>query len=123
LENFLLFVYFVIPPRLDAMDPTICLTVTGAAVAKSFKEAVQAYTATAPRRPKLLGILASSNAPSRRYAEWTKKACEAVGIEYVLLELCKDGDATAGQGEVEESILAANVDASVNGIMVYVSPH
>ena len=72
-------------------------------------------------RPKLVGLLANSSAPSRAYAQWTAKACEAVGIEYELREVGnKEGDeGTAEQGEVEEAILDANADPSIHGIMVY----
>ena len=54
-----------------AMEAPICRTITGATVAKPFKDAIAKETLT--RRPKLLGVLASSNAPSRYYAEWTQK--------------------------------------------------
>ncbi|GAA6022170.1 hypothetical protein JCM11491_005114 [Sporobolomyces phaffii] len=102
---------------------TTAVTVTGEQIAKPFRAAIQATTSSLNPRPKLVGILANSNAPSRAYASWTAKACEAVGIEYELREVgvVKEGrdQGTAEQGEVEEAILGANEDESVNGIMVY----
>ena len=102
---------------------TTAVTVTGEQIAKPFRSAIQNTTSSLSPRPKLVGILANSNAPSRAYASWTAKACEAVGIEYELREvgIVKEGkeEGTAEQGEVEEAILGANEDDSVNGIMVY----
>lgn len=105
-----------------------CTTVTGEAVAKPFRAAIQAATKdlSPSARPKLVGLLANSNPPSRAYAQWTAKACEAVGIAYELREVghgAHDGgegeQEEASQGDVEEAILAANEDPNVHGIMVY----
>ncbi|BGO98987.1 Methylenetetrahydrofolate dehydrogenase [NAD(+)] [Rhodotorula toruloides] len=106
-------------------DPTAisCVTVLGEHIAKPFRTAIQEATSKLAQKPKLVGILANSGAPSRAYANWTAKACEAVGIEYELREvgIVAEGatEGTAEQGEVEEAILAANEDDGVNGIMVY----
>jgi methylenetetrahydrofolate dehydrogenase (NAD+) len=117
-------------------NQTHCTTVTGEAVAKPFRQAIIDSTSklsggAAGKRPKLVGLLANSSAPSRAYAQWTAKACEAVGIEYELREIVattpaagaaeeeEQGAAVAEQGQVEEAILDANADPSVNGIMVY----
>ncbi|GAA5899034.1 hypothetical protein JCM6882_004597 [Rhodosporidiobolus microsporus] len=99
------------------------ITVTGEAVAKPFRSDLTAAVSALATKPKLVGILANSSPPSRAYASWTAKACEAVGIEYELREvgIVAEGatEGTAEQGEVEEAILAANEDDAVNGIMVY----
>ncbi|CAE6482471.1 unnamed protein product [Rhizoctonia solani] len=71
------------------------------------------------RKPRLLGILSTSSAPSRSYAQFTKKTCEAIGIEFVLKEV---GGAVEGgvDGEgAEDAIIEANEDQSIDGIMVY----
>ncbi|CAE6537056.1 unnamed protein product [Rhizoctonia solani] len=71
------------------------------------------------RKPRLLGILSTSSAPSRSYAQFTKKTCEAIGVEFVLKEV---GGAIEGgvDGEgAEEAIIEANEDQSIDGIMVY----
>ncbi|ORY90183.1 methylenetetrahydrofolate dehydrogenase [Leucosporidium creatinivorum] len=102
-------------------EAPVCATVTGEAVAKPFRASIVATTSVASPKPKLVGLLATASAPSRAYAQWTAKACEAVGIEYELREIGKrEGEeGTAEQGEVEEAILEANADAGVHGIMVY----
>ena len=74
------------------------------------------------RAPKLVGILATANAPSRSYAEFTRRQCVALGIEFELREV---GAARAGSGSevgdgdgVEEAIIEANADDTVDGLMV-----
>lgn len=101
---------------------SLCRTITGEAVAVPFRAAITATTSSASPRPKLVGLLANTNAPSRAYAQWTAKACEAVGIDYELREVGSTAEGErAEQGEVEEAILKANADRDVHGIMVYVS--
>lgn len=99
----------------------ICKTLLGEGIAKKFRQEItDALTNGTVKRAKLVGLLATTSAPSRAYAEWTSKACEAIGIEYELREIKPDeGDESAGQGQVEEAILEANADDEVNGIMVY----
>jgi methylenetetrahydrofolate dehydrogenase (NAD+) len=63
--------------------------------------------------PKLVGILATASAaPSRSYAEFTRKQCTALGIAFELREVDQDDG-------VEEAIIEANADSSVDGIVVY----
>ncbi|KAI5477026.1 hypothetical protein MNV49_006902 [Pseudohyphozyma bogoriensis] len=103
------------------MSGPIGITITGEAVAAPFRNAITSVTATASPKPKLVGLLATNNAPSRAYAEWTAKACKAVGIDYELREIkpSQGGEGAAEQSDVEEAILEANADAGVHGIMVY----
>ncbi|KAL7419712.1 Methylenetetrahydrofolate dehydrogenase [NAD(+)] [Cryptotrichosporon argae] len=74
------------------------------------------------RPPHLVGILATNKEDAKSYAEFTRRACEQIGINY---ELRLVGDARQGMdGEgvsigVEEAILEANDDNDVDGIMVY----
>jgi hypothetical protein len=82
-----------------------------------FRKSLQESIASDIKSPKLLGLLANLDAPSRAYADWTARACQAIGIVYELREV----DGSLGEGQVEEAILAANNDESINGIMVYVS--
>jgi hypothetical protein len=82
------------------------------------------------RPPKLVGILATTNAPSRSYAEFTRKQCVGLGIEFELREVGAalggrdaggDGIGTDGSSNgdgVEEAIIEANADDAVHGIMV-----
>jgi methylenetetrahydrofolate dehydrogenase (NAD+) len=96
-------------------------------IAEPFLAEVKQSLATLSRSrpPKLIGILATTNAPSRSYAEFTRKQCVALGIEFELREVgpalkkaseyCADGDG------VEEAIIEANADDAVDGIMVRLS--
>lgn len=75
------------------------------------------------RKIKLVGILSTSSAPSRSYAQFTKKQCDEFGIEFVLKETgaAINGGEGLGLGEgegVEEAIIEANEDENIDGIMV-----
>jgi hypothetical protein len=80
------------------------------------------------RPPKLVGILATANAPSRSYAEFTRKQCLGLDIEFELREVGaalggSDADRASADGTsngdgVEEAIIEANADDTVDGIMV-----
>jgi len=88
-------------------------------IANTFRDEIKAALAASPKPPKLVGILSTSAAPSKFYAEFTQKQCDALGVEFVLK---KTGAALGegGEGEgVEEAIIEANEDDSVDGIMVY----
>lgn len=109
------------------------------AIAKPFQESIEAEIGQRKDKnlsvPKLVGILAKPSPPSIAYAEWTRKACEAVGINFEIWktwddeELGKDAESKLStpeslqnfglEADVEDLILAANRDKSVDGIMVY----
>ncbi|KAJ9093180.1 hypothetical protein QFC21_006497 [Naganishia friedmannii] len=79
------------------------------------------------RVPRLVGILATEKEDARSYADFTRKSCESLGIEY---ELRLVGPARRSLGDqpnvsigVEEAILEANDDPEVDGIMVYYPIH
>jgi methylenetetrahydrofolate dehydrogenase (NAD+) len=88
-------------------------------IAAAFREEVKASLAAGTHRPKLVGILATSSAPSKNYAEFTRRQCEELGVEFVLKATgaAVSSDLTEGEG-VEEAIIEANEDDSVQGIMV-----
>ncbi|KAG6910782.1 hypothetical protein DXG01_007670 [Tephrocybe rancida] len=91
-------------------------------IATTFRDEVKASLAVCPRLPKLVGILATSSAPSRSYAEFTKKQCAELGVNFVLKVTGAAVSTDLGEGEgVEEAIIEANEDESVDGIMI-VSP-
>ena len=100
-------------------------TVTAAEIAEPFvsqiRDGTAAITSALGRSPRLVGFLASTDAPSRAYARFTAKACANVGIEFELRELgsTSDGKVTIAMSEVEDAILAANEDEAVDGIMTY----
>jgi len=60
---------------------------------------------------KVVGFLAGDYGPSLTYAEYTKSACEELGIAYELR--------TSSRLELEQAIIKANEDPSIHGIMVY----
>ncbi|KAL0958040.1 hypothetical protein HGRIS_000216 [Hohenbuehelia grisea] len=95
-------------------------------IATPFHNEVQSSLAQCLRKPKLVGILATSSAPSKFYAEFTRRQCEKLGVEFVLRKTgaaeddLGDGAPKKEEGEgVEEAIIEANEDDSIDGIMVY----
>lgn len=88
-------------------------------IADPFHDEVQAALAKCPRPPRLVGILATSSVPSKNYADFTKKQCEALGVDFVLKRTgsAENTELEGGEG-VEEAIIEANEDADVDGIMV-----
>lgn len=106
-----------------------------ASIAAPFQADIQEEVKTRQQKklsvPKLVGILAKPSPPSIAYAEWTAKACQAVGINFEIWKTwddsveIKEGDSDESlknfdlEADVEDLILAANRDKSVDGIMVY----
>lgn len=92
------------------------------AIAAPFKEElVQGSTGirnALGRPPKLRGILANADEPSRLYAQSTKKSCEEVNIQFELVTV-GDVSQKAQATDVEQAVLEANMDDNVDGIMVY----
>ena len=88
-------------------------------ISAAFRDEVKKDLEACSSRPKLVGILATSSAPSNNYAEFTRKQCEELGFEFVLKKTgaALSSDLAAGEG-VEEAIIDANEDDSVHGIMV-----
>ncbi|KIJ37453.1 hypothetical protein M422DRAFT_231851, partial [Sphaerobolus stellatus SS14] len=90
------------------------------AIAQPFRAEVQAALADLPRPPRLIGILSTTNKPSRSYAEFTKKTCDDLGFEFILKEVGAATDPSWAEGEgAEEAIIEANEDDAIDGIMVY----
>ena len=88
-------------------------------IAVAFRDEVKGSLANCVRPPKLVGILATRSAPSKNYADFTKRQCEELGVEFVLKTTgaAASSDLSDGDG-VEEAIIEANEDQSVHGIMV-----
>ncbi|KAJ1582903.1 hypothetical protein NDA12_005301 [Ustilago hordei] len=97
----------------------------------AIKEAIQKRIQEGKSRPKLVGILATPSPPSVAYAEWTRKACQAVGVEFEIWKTWDDSVEVSEEehkgsapdfdleADVEDLIIAANADDKVHGIMVY----
>ncbi|KAJ3490739.1 hypothetical protein NLI96_g1230 [Meripilus lineatus] len=91
-------------------------------IANTFRDEIKADLAKKPKPPKLVGILSTSAAPSRFYADFTKKQCDELGVEFELRKTGSAADSALADGDgVEEAIIEANEDDSVDGIMI-VSP-
>ncbi|KAF8915412.1 hypothetical protein CPB85DRAFT_1294323 [Mucidula mucida] len=89
-------------------------------VAAIFRDEVVSSLKNSERKPRLVGILATSSAPSHQYAEFTQKQCLQLGVDFVLKKIgaAISEDLAEGEG-VEEAIVDANEDDDVDGIMVY----
>ena len=88
-------------------------------IAATFRDEVKQSLEQCRIRPKLVGILATSSAPSKNYAEYTKKQCDELGVEFALIKTGAAVSPDLGEGYgVEEAIIEANEDNSVHGIMV-----
>jgi len=88
-------------------------------IADTFRDEVKAAIAQCTRPPTLVGILGTSSAPSKFYADFTRKQCEQLGVRFVLKEVGSAASPEQADGEgVEEAIVEANEDVDVDGIMV-----
>ena len=86
------------------IDPSI--------VAKAFRDEIRAHVAEIDVPIKLVGFLPTdASRPSRTYARYTLRGCEDVGIHFELREVDKF--------DLERSIVGANRDPAVHGIIVY----
>lgn len=106
-------------------DPTgKGLLLKAEAIADTFREEVVQVLKSRPTPPRLVGILATSAAPSRFYAEFTKKQCRGLGFDFVLKEIGAAVSPENGEGDgVEEAIMEANEDDTVDGIMASAFSH
>jgi methylenetetrahydrofolate dehydrogenase (NAD+) len=88
-------------------------------IAAVFQEEVKSTLALRPQRHRLVGILSTSSEPSHMYAEFTKKQCNALGVDFVLKKTGAAESKELNEGDgVEEAIMEANEDDQVDGIMV-----
>src|SRR5688572_3330639 len=81
------------------------------AVAAQFRTALRQEIAALPTPLHLLGLITGSHGPAHTYAEYTRKACEELGVSFVLQNVARL--------EAEASIAAANADPNVHGILIY----
>ena len=92
------------------------------AVGETFQSEIRSSLSKCSKPLKLVGILSTNSAPSKQYATFTRKQCEALGFEFKLITVGAGQSDEYSQGEgVEEAIIEANEDESVNGIMVGLS--
>ncbi|KAH7887366.1 hypothetical protein F5I97DRAFT_1805971 [Phlebopus sp. FC_14] len=89
-------------------------------IADTFRDEVKNSLAECSRPPTLIGILGTDAAPSKLYAEFTRKQCEGLGVRFVLKKVGSAENSAQADGEgVEEAIIEANEDDDIDGIMVY----
>jgi methylenetetrahydrofolate dehydrogenase (NADP+)/methenyltetrahydrofolate cyclohydrolase len=82
-----------------------------AVVAARFRDQIRAEVAALGDPLTLVGFLSTEHGPSATYAEYTRKGCEDVGVRFDLRHVRRL--------DVEDAILAANVDPRVHGILIY----
>jgi methylenetetrahydrofolate dehydrogenase (NADP+)/methenyltetrahydrofolate cyclohydrolase len=83
-------------------------------IAKDYRRTLRQRLAGLGAKLKLVGVLAAEagdHAPSVTYADYTRAACDDVGIAFELRR--------PGRLKLEEELDAANADKSVHGIIVY----
>ncbi|KAL4803000.1 hypothetical protein BDV18DRAFT_163527 [Aspergillus unguis] len=91
--------------------PSNCKVMLSKHVATRLLAEVSEGVKTLEKPPHLVGFLANNDPAALMYAQWTEKTCHENGFRYSLREVNRDN--------LEEAILAANVDADVDGIIVY----
>lgn len=93
------------------MSTPPCKVVLSSRIAEPFVKELKEGLEQLGRTPLLVGFLANQDPAARMYAEWTGKTCKDLGFGYELREVDKS--------QLEESILTANADDEVDGILVY----
>jgi len=82
-----------------------------AAVAASFRAQLREELAELPERLTLLGLLAEGHGPSATYAEYTRKGCAEVGMDFRLERVRPE--------HAEQAVRRASADEAVHGVLVY----
>jgi len=87
--------------------------VEAADIAATYSGEIKAYTEskTGSELPKLVAFLANDDKAAVMYARWTEKACTRDGIIYELRKV--------ERVDLEASVIEANNDPTVHGILVY----
>lgn len=86
-------------------------TILASTIAKEFVDEITGQLKELEFKPKLVGFLANDDPAAQMYANWTGKTCEGLGFNYELIQVDKN--------DLESSLMKANKDDNVNGIMVY----
>lgn len=87
------------------------MLVSPSTVAARYRSEIRREIRALGTRLKVVGFLAGDYGPSHTYAEYTREACEDLGIAYELRHVPRL--------DLEKYIRQANEDPSVHGIMVY----
>src|ERR671927_319409 len=87
------------------------LIIDPSAVAAEFRAALEKEIAALPTPLRLLGLISGNHAPAHTYAEYTRRGCEEVGVQFELKHVARL--------EAEAAIAEANRDPDVHGILIY----
>ncbi|SCU77621.1 LADA_0A01376g1_1 [Lachancea dasiensis] len=91
-------------------------TILASSISKTYVEEitskVESLKGIRPDGPLLVGFLANDDPAAEMYASWTSKTCESMGFRYELRRIEE-------KDFLEEAIIEANRDKSVDGIMIY----
>ncbi|KAH3900169.1 probable Methylenetetrahydrofolate dehydrogenase [NAD(+)] [Saccharomycodes ludwigii] len=93
-------------------------TILASTIAKCYNQEIEEKVKEIIQRrenhaaPLLVGFLANDDPAAESYAKWTEKTCKSMGFNYELRRI-------ANKDFLEESIIEANRDDAVDGIMVY----
>ena len=88
-----------------------CKVINASEIARPFVSELKNKIEKNALKPKLVTYLANNDQSAIAYARWTGKACNEIGIEFELRTIKREN--------LEEEILKANKDKSINAIMVY----
>jgi len=80
-------------------------------LAAEFRHTLRREIAALPEPLRLVGVIAGPHGAARTYAEYTRKGCEDIGVQFALQNV--------ERLEAEAAIRKANADANVHGILVY----
>jgi methylenetetrahydrofolate dehydrogenase (NAD+) len=92
-------------------DGPHCKVVLAITIAKSLQAEIAEGVKKLSKPPLLVGFLATSDPAAKTYADWTAKTCTENGFAYELRTVAKD--------DIEESLICANSDKNISGIIVY----
>lgn len=81
------------------------------AVAADYRSALRQEIAALPTPLHLLGLISGNHGPAETYAEYTRKACSELGVDFKL--------ETVARLEAEAAVAAANHDPNVHGVLIY----
>lgn len=95
--------------------PKTCKVILADTIAKKMmaevKETLTKLQSTPNSKPTLSAFLANDDPAAAQYADWSKKTCEENGFNFNLVKVQKE--------LLEDAIVAANNDDTVDGIIVY----
>ncbi|KAE8374697.1 hypothetical protein BDV26DRAFT_300072 [Aspergillus bertholletiae] len=93
------------------MAPYVGETIRPDDLSTNARRLISEILGDSPKRLFFMGVLASDDAGSNQYANWTRKTCQEIGVHFHLMKLSPENVATY--------IRAINANDLVHGIIVY----